>query len=391
MRWVQSCRRRREIKCLDPSLPNSRDRRKDDPFHTGDKLRQLRVRDKYPLERVAAELGVRYLLMGRVRRAGQRLWVGVELVQAATRQVIWQERYEGSDDEVFDFQARIAASIAAAIDPRLVEAEIAMVRGQPRGLPTGNFSAYDDVLRGLACLYQPGPDDFAAAGQFFRHAVLLDPDYAQAHAHLAWWHNLRVGEGRSDAVAQDAGAAREHALRAMQLDPRDAVVLSVAGHLLSFLDKAFEQAHDIFEQALALNPNCAVAWARSATTLAYRGHGEKALERVRNAMRLSPFDPNSFAFLTTCGTAAFVAGRTDEAVAWLGKALRLNPRYNAARRLLIAALVLTDDIAEAQERAAEFLTDDPTFSVSAFGAWYPLQAPHLERMLEALRRAGLPA
>ena len=83
--------------------------------------------------------------------------------------------------------------------------------------------------------------------------------------------------------------------------------------------------------------------------------------------------------------------RPDEAVAWLGKALRLNPRYNAARRLQVAALVLAGEPAEARELADEYLAADPTFSVAQFGAWYPLQPPHLARLLDALRRAGLPA
>ncbi len=347
---------------------------------------RFRNRRDDPAE-VAAELGVRYLLLGTVRRAGQRLRLVVELVHAAARQVIWQDHYEGTDDDVFDFQARIASSIAAAIDPRVLEAELARMRSQP----TGKFSAYDSVLRGQASLYLAGQDNFNAAGEHFQQAVALDEGYAQAHTHLAWWFNLKVGEGRSSEVQQDRRLALEHAMHAMQLDPRDALVLSVAGHLLSFLQKRFAEAMEIFDQAIAINPNCAVAWARSATTLAYLGRGEEALERARNAMRLSPFDRHSFAFFTTCGTAAFVAGRPDEAIAWLGKAMRLNPNYNAARRILIASLALTGEVDEARALADELMSFEPSFTVEQFGSWYPMQEPHLERLLAGLRQAGLPA
>ena len=335
---------------------------------------------------IAAELGVRYLLTGTVRRAGKRLRIRAELTHAATHRVIWQDHYEGADDDVFAFQARIADSIAAAIDPQVQAAEIARVRGRP----TESFTAYDCVLRGLAGQHQFESGGFDAAGPLFRRAIGLDADYAQAHAHLAWWYSLRIGEGLSSAQSADGRAAYDHAMRAVALDPRDAWVLSVAGHMLSFLKKRFAQAIDLFDQALALNPSCAAAWARSATTLVYLGRAEEALERVRNATRLSPFDQLTFSFYTTCGSASLVAGRNDEAVAWLGKALRLNPRYNAARRLLIAALVLAGEMAEAHELALEFLAADPTFTVSQFGAWYPLQAPHLERLLQALRQSGLP-
>ena len=339
-----------------------------------------------PLE-VAAELGVRYVLVGTVRRAGQQLRIGVELVHAPAGRVIWQQRYDGSDDDVFGFQQAIAASVAAAIDPRVQEAETARLRGRP----TDSFSAYDCLLRGQSVLYNFGAEDYALARRMFERAIALDPDYAQAHAQLAWWFNLRVGEGRSSEVGDDGRAAHEHAQRAVQLDPRDAVVLSVAGHIEAFLKQRFDSALQMFDQALALNPSCAVAWARSATTLAYLGRGEQALERVHNAMRLSPFDQQSFAFFTTCGTASLVLGRHGEAVAWLGKALRMNPRFNAALRLQVAALVLTGELDEAREQALALLATDPDFTVSRFGAWYPLQPPHLEPLLEAMRRAGLPA
>ena len=354
----------------------------------------LRYRDRSraaDLGEIAAELGVRYLLTGTVRRAGQRLRIGVELMHALSSRVIWQERYDGEDGDVFAFQARIAAAIAAAIDPQVEQAEIARVVASTRGQPTESFSAYDCVLRGMAGLYQFEDGGFDAAGLAFQRAIALDAGYAQAHAHLAWWYSLCIGEGRSSAIGDDAQAAYAHAMRAVQLDPRDAWALSVAGHLLSFLKKRFVPALELFDQALALNPSCAAAWARSATTLVYLGRADEALERVRNAMRLSPFDKHTFSFFTTCGNARLVAGRPDEAVAWLGKALRLNPRYNAARRLQVAALVLAGELAEARELAQEYLAADPTFSVAQFGAWYPLQPPHLARLLDALRRAGLPA
>lgn len=335
---------------------------------------------------VAAELAVRYVLTGTVRRAGQQLRINVSLVHASVGRVIWQQRYDGQDDDVFGFQRSIAGSVAAAIDPQVQEAEVQRLRGRP----TDSFSAYDCVLRGQAVLYNFGAEDYAAARRMFERAIELDPDYAQAHALLAWWFNLRVGEGRSSEVGEDGRLAQAHAQRAVQLDPQDAVVLSVAGHIDSFLGRRFDSALQLFDQALARNPSCAVAWARSATTLAYLGRGQEALDRVRQAMRLSPFDQQSFAFFTTCGTASLVVGRPAEAVAWLGKALRLNPRYNAALRMQVAALVLAGELSEARELAQALLATDPEFSVAAFGAWYPLQPPHLHDLLEALRRAGLP-
>ena len=346
---------------------------------------RYRAHDGDPAE-IAAELGVRYLLTGTVRRAGAQLRISVNLVHAIANRVIWQERYDGSAEDVFGFQDQIAASIAAAIDPQLEDAEIARIQHHP----TSNFTAYDCVLRGLSGMYQFGSPAFDAAGEMLRRAVELDPGYAQAHAHLAWWYSLQIVEVRGaidDALSQQA---YQHAMRAVQLDPRDAWALSVAGHLLALLKKNLQQALEFFDQALAINPSCAAAWARSATTLAYLGRADESMERAHNAMRLSPFDRHNFSFFTTCGNASLVAGRPAEAVAWLGKALRLNPHYNAARRLQVAALVLSGELTEARELAAEFLDAAPGFTVAEFGRWYPLQPPHLETLLDALRRAGLP-
>ena len=335
---------------------------------------------------IAAELGVRYLLTGAVRRSGDRLRIVAQLVEAAPGRVLWADRIEGGNEELFAMQARIAATIAAAIDPRVLEAEIDRVCGQP----TQSASAYDQVLRGLSLLHTFRASDFDAAGRHFRQALEIDPRYAQAHAHLAWWHNLRFGEGRSPLSSEDGRMAQTHAQRALEIDPCDAVSLSVAGHVQSFMKRNFVAAMDMFDQALALNPSCAVAWARSGTTLAYLGQGEEALQRVRSATRLSPFDPQRFAYYTTNGTACIVVGRYDEAAGWLGKAHRLNPGYRAALRQLAAALALSGDQQEARAMAQQLLREEPEFRVSTFIAWYPLQEPHLSRLAEGLRLSGLP-
>ena len=339
-----------------------------------------------PLAEIAAELGVRYLIVGAVRRNKHQLRISAELVDASTNRIIWAERFDGEDKDLFGFQAQIASAIAAAIDPQVQQAEIA----RASAAPTDSLSAYDHVLRGMALTNIFRDEEFRRAGDHFRRATELDPRYAQAHAHLAWWHNLRVGEGWSAESEEDRRLAEHHAQLAVSLDARDAVVLSVLGHIQSFIRRRFSVAMELFDQALTVNPNCAVAWARSGTTLAYMGRGDEALHRVNNALRLSPFDPLDYAFYTTNGTAALVAGRVDEAVAWLAKARRRNEGYRAAFRLQIAALAMAGELEEARELAVEFMQMEPAFHVGAFGSWYPLTEPHLGRMLDALRQAGLP-
>lgn len=337
-------------------------------------------------QQIATELGVRYLVYGSVRRLAKTLRIGAELVEAGTGRNLWADHFEGTGEDLFDFQTRIAARLSAAIDARVEEAEIASAAKRP----TRNLSAYDCLLRGLGVMHSFSDGGFERAGDLLRRAIEIDPGYTRAHAHLAWWHSLKLGEGRSPEGSEDGRLAVRLSRRAIELDARDALALSVAGHVESYVCRNFDAAMDLFGQALSIHPGCTVAWGRSAATLAYGGEAEEALRRVAIAMRLSPFDPFTFAFCTTHGTACLMLGRDDEAVTWLAKARRLNPGYRAAWRLLVAALSLAGQVTEAQAQADALLRAEPDFRISTFGARYPLRPSHLSRILDGMRRAGLP-
>jgi adenylate cyclase len=344
------------------------------------------LRDGLAVEAAASSLGAQYVLEGTLHREGGQLVIDVSLAHVPSRRRLLEQPFAGSLADMLGFQEQLAADIAAAVDPQLLDTETRMSLLHP----ASDASAYDFLLRGMAVLHNGGRADAEEAESHFLRALELDPDYAQAHAQLAWWHNLRVGEGRLPEVEANRQAAVSHAQRAVDLDSGDSTVLSVAGHIQSFLCKNFTEAMALFDHALHVNPSCAMAWARSATTLAYVGQGQPALERVTQALRLSPQDPNMFSFLTTRGTASLVLERYDEAVAWLAKARELKPGYVAALRLHIAACMLAGERDQAMALAEQLMQLEPAFNVAALGRWYPLQQPHLGRVLDAMRRAGLP-
>ncbi len=348
----------------------------------------LRYRDGNADSReIANELGVRYLLQGSVRRSAARLRISSELVDAVTNRAIWADKFDGADSDIFDFQDRIAANIVGTIEPRLYQMESARTMERP----TESLGAYECVLRALPLLYTFNERDFAEAGHYLERAVSLDPGYAQAHAYLAWWHNLRAGEGRSPDPAADVQNAERAAQIAVELDQNDAFCLAVAAHIQAYLHRNLDVAADMFDRALLLNENCAFAWGVSGSTYSFLGRPDEALERLRNAWRLSPFDPMNFFFWTVAGIAEFVAGRYDQAVGWLRKTERNNPRFVACHRTLTASLALSGDVTAAQRAATKLLMVEPRFRVSTFIAWYPLRRPEdLERMARGLRMAGLP-
>ena len=346
----------------------------------------LRYRDgQMDAREIAAELGVRYIVQGSVRRRAQRLRISSELVDAVSNRTVWSDKFDGADNELFEFQDRIAANIVGTLEPRVYEVEAARAFEKP----TENLDAYDCVLRALSLLYAFKDDDVAQAGQYLQRAVTLDPLYAQAHAYLAWWHNLRTGP--SNDPKADAEKAWRAASTAVGLDPSDALCLAVAGHIEAFLRKNLDTAADLFDRALQLNDNCAFAWGVSASTYCFLGRPDEALDRLRNARRLSPFDPLNFFFCTVAGLAELLAGRYDEAVGWLLKAERLNARFAACVRTLAAALALSGDMETARAVASKLLAIAPRFRVSVFLSWYPLRREaDLQRLASGLRLAGLP-
>lgn len=336
---------------------------------------------------IAAELGVRYILDGSVRRQDARLRISTELIDAGQNHTIWAERYDGSNDDIFDFQDRIATGIVAAMGKHVLEAETARVRTKP----TESLDAYDCLLRALALFYSFDDSDFFACGRFLDRAIVLDPGYAQAYAYKAWWLNLLIGESRSKDVARNHARAEESAGKAIELDSHDTFVLAVGAHIRAFVSGQPEAAIEIFERSLHEDENSAFAWGMSAASYCYLGRPEDALDRLRNVWRLSPFDPLNFMFHTNAGIAEFVAGRYEEAIVWLQRARRENAKFFACRRTLAAVYGIAGRIDEAKNVAQEMLVVDPAFRIGEFAARYPLRrADDLERYVAGLRMAGLP-
>ena len=348
----------------------------------------LRYRNREKdLRQIASELDVRYILNGSVQRQKTRLRINCELIDVGGDRPIWTERFQGSTDELFEFQDRITASILGTLEPSVRAVEAARVRDHP----TESLDAYHCVLKALALLYLFTPESYRAAGELLERAIALDPSYPQAYAYLAWWLNFRIGEGWSPNPVVDRERALVVSQHAIELDGEDPFVLTVGGHILSFLGKKPHEAIEIFDRALALDENSAFTWGLSALTLAYLGRADEALGRLQNVWRLNPFDPLRFYFWIIAGIAEFVAGRYDESIAWLRKCKRANPRFIACLRMQAASLALSGQVTDAQAVARELLTIEPTFRVSTFISWYPLQrTDDLARLESGLRIAGLP-
>jgi adenylate cyclase len=338
------------------------------------------------VRQIAQELDVRYVVTGTVRKAGSQLRVTADLIDATGANTIWAEHYDGALADVFDFQDRITARIVGSLEStlRTTEARRALQK-HPESL-----DAYDCVLRAFTLLYRLSPDEFLQAGELLAKAITLDPGFAAAYTWRAWWYLWKFGQGWMTDPEPEIQEASRLAQAALERDPDDALALAISAHLASFFHKDCQQALQLFERSLALNPNSPLAWGLSGVTLCYVGEAKAALDREAYALRLSPFDPHAFYCTGVSGFAAMLCEQYDAALAFGLKARRENPRWSVNLRFLAATLVHLGRVEEARYIAREFMAIDRTFTLSAFRRWYPLREPELSTYIEALRQAGLP-
>jgi len=339
------------------------------------------------VKRVARELGVRYVLEGSVRKSGNRVRITAQLIDAATGNHIWAERYDSELSDIFDLQDQVTARVVGAIAPKLEQVEIERAKRKP----TESLDAYDHYLRGMANLHQWTKESSDEALRQFRMAIELDPGFASAYGMAAWGFVLRKANRWMADPAQEIAEAARLARRAVDLGADDATALSGAGYALVFVAHDLDNGSAILDRALALNPNHAGALINSGWTKAFLGEPDMAIKHVTDAMRLSPLDPMSFRTLGAVALAHFVAGRYDEASLWAEKALQERPNFLPAIRDLAASRALAGRDSEAQAAMARLREIAPAMRVSTVKEWQPFRRPDdLARLEDGLRKAGLP-
>lgn len=336
---------------------------------------------------VGRHVDVAYVLSGSVRRAGDRLRVGVELAETARGTVTWASHFDGVVGDLFALQDQISARVATTIAPHVREAELRRaLRKRPESL-----EAYDCVLRGMSQLYQLDRENFAQARTWLDQAIVLDPGYAAPYALLAAWHVLRVHQGWSPDPASDNAEGMRLATAALQRDSFDVMALALCGHAKSLLLHEFDEAMALFDRAIAASPSSAIAWTRSSPTYSYVGDAREAIRRAEQGLRLSPLDLHVFYPHTSLGIGFYVAGEHEEGARWGRKAREENPRYTANLRFLAANLAAAGQVDEAREVSQALLAIEPRFQVGHFVAGYAIRDPERrDRFAVHLRLAGLP-
>ena len=333
---------------------------------------------------VGRRLGVRYVLEGSVRKASEKVRITGQLIDAITGAHIWTNRFERDLADVFALQDEVTVAVVSAIQPKLLQNEIAMAaRRRPE-----NLTAYDFYLRAMPQFYLSTREGVAEAMRLAHRALELDPRFGLVAALAGLCHMNSVIWG----YAVDPEFDRKEAIRllrlALSLDDGDPDTLAWASLISAYMIGDYESATEMADRAVALNPNSFLAWNYRGWVYKNAGLPEEAVRSFERAIRTSPVDPMLHFAFAGMGYAFVELGRFDEAIVAGKKAHRQSPSYATAYRCLACALAHLGRDAEAREAAARVLEHDPTFTMTAHVARGGQSNSKL--LMEGLRKAGLP-
>jgi len=331
------------------------------------------------VRQIARELGVRYVLEGSVRKAAARIRIAAQLIDASAGAHLWADHFDGALDDVFELQDRVAASVAAAIEPALEAIEIR--RSHTR--PTHDLTAYDFYLRGLADCFSFERQAAIRALALFEQAIARDPHFGPALALAAYLPMQLIANGWVEDAQPCRDKAIERAHRALHVAGDDPAVLAEAAYALAALGEDIATMLSLADRALALNPNYARGWFISGVIGLWAGEPDRAIEHVETALRLSPRDRLGGHF-HVLGAAHFFQRRFAEAEAKLLLWMQDHPSHPNSHRFLAACYAHMGRLDEAHAIVDRLrrITGD----VATTASWFR-DAGHRELLLSGLRLA----
>jgi TolB-like protein/Flp pilus assembly protein TadD len=340
------------------------------------------------LKQIGHELSVRYVLEGSVQRGGDRMRVSAQLVDAATGNHLWAERFDKPLADLFDMQDEIVARLAGQLGTQLITAEAR------RSEWAANPDSLDLYFQGMACAAKGmTPEYLSRASSYFERALELDPANIQALVRRAHVNIAMAVLATSDDQAAQFGAAEAALTKALSLVPEHAVAHAVLGYVQILTNRAFQGIAEC-ERALALDRNLATAHSLIGLAKSLIGRGEETEAHVQEALRLSPRDTNAYLWMGVAGFAKLLLGSDEEAVTQLRRALEFNRNHPRAHFWLAAALAHLDRLNEARSMVRAGLALTPSYTVRRFrdrvASDNPTYLAQRERIPPAMRKAGVP-
>jgi TolB-like protein len=340
------------------------------------------------VRQVAQDLGVRYVLEGGVRRAGERLRITAQLVDGSTGAHLWAEQFDGMTADVFDFQDRITERVAMEVEPHIHQAELARSRLER----PGSIAAYDIYLQALPKISNRTASANAEAYALLTGGLALEPDNALLLSHAAWTLNHRRAMGWPPFGPDDMQKSVELARRGLQHAGGNPTVMAHCGMVLLHRGSDYDWGMAVLQSAAEANPNSLVVVTAAGIAHLHCGSVADALTLFQRALRLSPRDPFAFVPLTGIAHAQMILGDYSEALAWATRSLALNPTFDPTLWMLIAANAHLARMEEARHFLDELGRLALGVTVARIRAGQPAKDPsRMSAILDGLRLAGLAA
>ncbi len=341
------------------------------------------------IPRVGQQLGARYVLQGSVRKAGMRLRIGGQLIDAESGTLLWADRFDGTLEDIFDLQDKVTQQVVGAIAPEVDRAEIERASRRP----LGKIDAVTAYYRGLPHIGFPtSVENNEAALRHFETAMALDPNFVPAYGGAAACIGWRWGNKWPGDIAQDRARLHHFAERLKELGADDASALAFVGFNLFWIRFDFDAGLELIERAVQSNANWAGALHGRGLVRGWCGESDSAIADLERAMRLSPRDPFNYNALLGMALAHHNGGRHAEAAAWTDKALRaFPPSFLVGKQQSILCYVGAGKMTEARQLMAECLLQVPKWrrATNVLPQWFR-SASLRAQLLEAFIAAGLP-
>ena len=338
------------------------------------------------IRQVASDLGVRYVLEGSVRKAGNRVRISAQLIEGFTGNHVWAENYDRELVDIFEVQDEITRTVIGAIEPELTRAELHRAKmKRPE-----NLDIWDLCQRGWWHRFQHTREDFAQARQYFQRTIDLDPQFGLAYAGLSEVLSYEIMFDLTDTPSEHGEAAIRAARKGVELDPEDTRTRISLGRAY-IATRRHQKAIQEFETAIKINPHYAIAHYQLGVAYLYSGRAEESLPHIETAIRLSPTDLFFGPFIARLGQAYLALKEYEKAVKYSREALCHKIPQWPVNAYEVSALGHLGYLEEAREALSELLRRKPGLKISHLKDRHvSISSDSMEDFLEGLRKAGLP-
>jgi adenylate cyclase len=332
-------------------------------------------------------LNVVYGIAGSCLERGGQIYLQLELVNVSNDTVLWAKSARFSSADALMRPAEVIASLRADALREIVSNETRRVCSEP----IESLESYALLLGGVNLMHRQTKDDFDRGRQLLEAVAERVPRHPDAYAWLSKWYILESQQGWSSDRERTTSRASDCAARALQRDPRNALALTTAGMVETYFHRRLDKGEALYADAIAANPNEALAWSVKGMLHAFRGEGAQAMHDTRRALSLTPVDPFRYFYDSLCASAAIAAGEYDEAITMAQRSIQSNRMHSSTWRVIVVAATMLGRKEVAARALARHMELEPAFTVKRFLERTPAADYEISRVFaSALERAGVP-